>query len=186
MKKAKIETTCCFTGHRPQGLPFQTDESHPDCVKLKALLRQEIVRLITEECVTHFITGMALGVDLMAAEIVLELKREYPQITLESAIPCEEQAIKWTVEQRERYYNIAEKCDKETMLQLAYTRDCMKKRNRYMVDNSAFVLAVWDGTFRSGTGQTVRYARELCKKVTVINPKTLALTRENQLNTAQE
>lgn len=71
------------------------------------------------------------------------------------------------------------------MLQTAYTPDCMKKRNRYMVDSSAFVLAVWDGTLRSGTGQTARYARELGRKITIINPKTLELTRENQLNTAQ-
>lgn len=57
------KTTCCFTGHRPQKLPFKFDEQHPDCVRLKKLLRQELVRLITEAGVTHFITGMALGID---------------------------------------------------------------------------------------------------------------------------
>lgn len=183
--KKDVQHSCCFTGHRPQGLPFKENEDHPDCMKLKALLRQELVRLITEEGVTHFITGMALGIDLIAAELVLELKSEYPQITLESAIPYEEQASNWTVQQRERYYEIAGKCDQETILQTSYTDDCMKKRNHYMVDSSTFVLAVWDGTSRSGTAQTVRYARELCRKIIIINPKTLELTRENQLNTAQ-
>ena len=67
---------------------------------------------------------MALGVDLYAAEIVLNLKAKYPHITLESAIPCETQAVKWSVAARERYYNIAAKCDKETMLQREYTSDC--------------------------------------------------------------
>ena len=32
-------------------------------------------------------SGMAQGVDMYAAEIVLELKKQYPQITLECAIP---------------------------------------------------------------------------------------------------
>lgn len=122
-------------------------------------MRDQIVALIENEGVTHFITGMALGVDMYAAEIVLDLKSKYPHITLESAIPCETQAIKWSVASRERYYNIAAKCDKETMLQREYTPDCMDKRNRYMVDHADYILAVWNGC-PSGTGNTVRYAHK--------------------------
>nr|WP_308627840.1 SLOG family protein [uncultured Eisenbergiella sp.] len=181
-----LQQSCCFTGHRPEGLPFQADETQPGCVKLKERLTQEIERLITEEGVCHFITGMALGADQIAAELVLKLKEKHPQITLESAIPYEEQAIKWTVPQRERYYEIAEKCDETTTLQTTYTSDCMKKRNYYMVDHSGFVLAVWSGIPRSGTGQTVRYARSRGRQIIVINPKTLEITKENQLNMAQE
>ena len=72
---------------------------------LKSVMRDQIVALIENEGVTHFITGMALGVDMYAAEIVLDLKSKYHHITLESAIPCETQAIKWSVASRERYYN---------------------------------------------------------------------------------
>ena len=149
--------TCAFTGHRPQSLPFGFDESDKRCTSLKSVMRDQIVALIENEGVTHFITGMALGVDMYAAEIVLDLKSKYPHITLESAIPCETQAIKWSVASRERYYNIAAKCDKETMLQREYTPDCMDKRNRYMVDHADYILAVWNGC-PSGTGNTVRYA----------------------------
>ena len=137
--------TCAFTGHRPQSLPFGFDESDKRCTSLKSVMRDQIVALIENEGVTHFITGMALGVDMYAAEIVLDLKSKYPHITLESAIPCETQAIKWSVASRERYYNIAAKCDKETMLQREYTSDCMDKRNRYMVDHADYILAVWNG-----------------------------------------
>ena len=89
--------TCAFTGHRPQSLPFGFDESDKRCTSLKSVMRGQIVALIENEGVTHFITGMALGVDMYAAEIVLDLKSKYPHITLESAIPCETQAIKWSV-----------------------------------------------------------------------------------------
>jgi len=170
------ERTCAFTGHRPQKLPFGLNEEDERCVALKEELRKQIINLIEKENVTHFFSGMALGVDLMAAEIVLDLKEIYPRITLKSAIPCETQAVKWTVSQRERYYDIAARCDKETMLQSHYTPDCMDRRNRYMVDHADFILAVWNGK-PSGTGRTVTYARGKNRTVIVIDPVSLAVHR---------
>ncbi len=59
---------------------------------------------------THFISGMAQGVTcIAAAEIVLELKKQYPQITLECAIPYERQAVRWPEALRNRYFSIAER-----------------------------------------------------------------------------
>lgn len=168
--------TCAFTGHRPQKLPFGLNEEDARCAALKEELRKQIINLIEDENVTHFISGMALGVDLMAAEIVLDLKVSYPGITLESAIPCETQAVKWTVSQRERYYDIAAQCDKETLLQSHYTPDCMDKRNRYMVDYADFILAVWNGK-PCGTGRTVTYARGKKRTIIVIDPVFLAVNR---------
>lgn len=164
--------TCCFTGHRPQSLPFGFNENDARCAALKKALREQIIHLIEKENVTHFISGMAIGIDMYAAEIVLDLKKSYPGITLESAIPCENQAEKWTEEQRDRYFDIAAKCDKETLIQHHYTADCMHKRNHYMVDQADFIIAVWDGR-PSGTGKTVQYAQRQGKPVTIINPKTM-------------
>ena len=146
----------------------------------KAAIRRSLIILALSDSTfldNSIITGMALGVDMYAAEIVLDLKSKYPHITLESAIPCETQAIKWSVASRERYYNIAAKCDKETMLQREYTSDCMDKRNRYMVDHADYILAVWNGC-PSGTGNTVRYAHRKGKSIIVINPASLDVTRE--------
>ena len=86
-----VMKTCAFTGHRPKGLGYP--ESDGRCTALKEKLRSLIIRMIEEEGVTHFISGMAQGVDMYAAEIVLELKKQYPQITLECAIPYERQAV---------------------------------------------------------------------------------------------
>lgn len=165
---------CAFTGHRPQSLPFGFNETDERCIALKQTLRAEIIKLIEDEGVTHFISGMAIGVDMYAAEIVLGLKSSFNGIILESAIPCETQAAKWTEEQRNRYFEIAEKCDKETLIQHQYTADCMHKRNRYMVDQADVIIAVWDGR-PSGTGKTVQYAQRQGKPIRVINPKTLAI-----------
>lgn len=168
---------CAFTGHRPQSLPFGFNETDERCVALKQTLRSEIIKLIENEGVTHFISGMAIGVDMYAAEIVLGLKASYPGITLESAIPCETQAAKWNEELRDRYFEIASKCDKETLIQKHYTADCMHKRNRYMVDQADYIIAVWDGR-PSGTGKTVQYAQRQGKPVIAINPKTLKVETE--------
>ncbi len=167
-----------FTGHKSQNLPFGFNETDERCIALKQLLRNEIISLIETKDVTHFITGMAIGVDMYAAEIILGLKASYPDITLESAIPCETQTEKWTEEQRDRYYDIAAKCDKETMIQHQYTADCMLKRNRYMLDQADFIIAVWDGR-PSGTGKMVQYAWEQDKPIVIIDPKTLKVEREN-------
>ena len=57
---------CCFTGHRPEKLTIPEK-------RLAGLLEAEIIRAI-DSGHTTFITGMAKGVDIVAAEIVLRLK----------------------------------------------------------------------------------------------------------------
>ena len=50
----------------------------------------------------------------------------------------------------------------------------MHKRNRYMVDQADYIIAVWNGK-PSGTGKTVQYAQQQGKPVRVINPITLVV-----------
>ena len=66
--------SCAFTGHRPQSLPFGFNETDSRCIALKMALHDQIINLIETNGVTHFISGMAIGVDMFAAEIVLDLK----------------------------------------------------------------------------------------------------------------
>lgn len=153
------EATCCFTGHRPSGLPWGFEEGHPDCVALKNRLREELRALYDRGC-RHFITGMARGADLYFAEAVLELRDRLPGVTLEAAIPCATQSDSWRLAERMRYADILERCDMETMVQREYTRDCMLRRNRYMVERSGFLLAVYNGEGRGGTMYTLNYAMD--------------------------
>ncbi len=164
--------SCAFTGHRPQNLPFRFNELDERCVALKRVLREQIEQAITERGITHFISGMALGVDTYAAEIVLELKKKVPDIMLECAIPCISQPNHWNETQRDRYYSILTRCDQDTILQKEYTGDCMQKRNCYMVDNADLLIAVWDGS-RSGTGKTVEYAQQKGLTILIIHPVSL-------------
>lgn len=166
--------TACFTGHRPQSLMCGFDETHPACIKIKNQLERLIIGLIEKKNVTHFISGVALGVDTWAAEIVLELKDDYPNITLEAAIPCRSQADRWNIVSKKRYNRLLLLCDKVTYVNEAYTKNCMMERNIYMVDNSDYVVAVWNGK-PSGTGKTVEYAVNCGKDVFYVDPNTFLM-----------
>ena len=156
--------TCCFTGHRPQKFSFGFNEQDDRCKNLKKILRERIEYLITQQNVTYFITGMALGVDLFAAEIVMQLKQNYPHIQLECAIPCESQSKRWSKSLQNRYEMILSQCVTQTVLQKYYTSNCMLKRNQYMVDHADIILAIWNGT-PGGTEKTIQYAKQQNKRV---------------------
>ena len=163
-----MSKTVAFTGKRPQNLPWRFNEQDERCLRLKEKMRAEIKNRI-EEDYTKFIVGMALGVDTYAAEAVLELKNSYPSITIEAAIPCDSQNVKWCAADKQRYNEILGKCDKITYVGRKYTADCMMKRNYYMVDNANLLIAVCN-ELSGGTGATIRYAREKDIEVVLIQP----------------
>lgn len=150
------EQTCCFTGHRPEKLPWREDERDPRCLALKRSIVREVEKLYLRGF-RHFISGMARGCDLYFAEAVLELREVYPEISLEGAVPCESQANSWAEEERRRWRAVLDACDLETFVQRKYDRGCMHRRDRYMVDRSAAILGVFDDT-PGGTEYTLGYA----------------------------
>lgn len=150
------EETCCFTGHRPEKLPWGNNESDPRCLRLKARV-QDAIAAAYENGKRHFICGMARGCDFYFAEAVITLRSLRPDVTLEAAIPCARQSASWSVEQRERWEKLVESCDRTTVLQGEYTPDCMHRRNRYMVEHSSLVIAVYDGS-DGGTRRTLEHA----------------------------
>lgn len=145
--------TCCFTGNRPEKLPWGTNENALECIRFKESLRDTLAVLLREGY-RHFITGMARGGDLMFAEAVLELNG----VTLEAAVPFPGQPDGWNAADRARYERILKRCDVVTRVSDAYTRYCMFKRNEYMVDCASAVISLLRGP--GGTARTVEYARK--------------------------
>ena len=160
--------TVAFTGKRPQNLPWRFNEQDERCLQFKEKLKTEIENYI-KDGYTTFIVGMALGVDTYAAEAVLTLKKQYPSIILEAAIPCESQSDKWNAADRERYRVLLSQCDKRTYVGREYTANCMMERNKYMIDKADLLIAVCD-ELSGGTGATVRYAQSKGIEVVIIQP----------------
>lgn len=71
------------------------------------------------------------------------------------------QERKWTASAQEYYHSILAKANDMIYVGQEYNRDCMLERNRYLVDHPSILLAVYNGSYRSGTGMTVRHAMRL-------------------------
>lgn len=170
IKMNKINTAC-LTGHRPKSLPWGYNESKQTCVKFKEILKQILLSVIENGVIT-FLTGMAEGFDMIGAEIIIDLKKEFPNVKLVAVIPCIGQEFKWKLNQQERYKNILLHCDKKIILSKIYTPNCMNKRNLWMVQHSSVCIACWNGQ-PSGTANTVKFANQNACKVIVINPQNI-------------
>ena len=150
------QSTCSFTGHRPEKLPWKHNEEDPRCLALKQRM-EDAVEAAYEEGYRHFICGMAQGCDLYFCACVLRLREQHPDVTVEAAIPCPTQADSWRADQRARYRHLVDACDFETLVSERYSPSCMQRRDRYMVDHAALLIAAFDGS-AGGTRYTVEYA----------------------------
>lgn len=142
--------TCCFTGHR---------SIEPQHAERLPLVLENAVRAAVSEGYFIFVCGGALGFDTLAAETVLSLKNELSHINLIVVAPYEGQADNWSSADRLRYERIRNACDDYRCLSANYTTQCMRKRNRYMVELSGGCIAYCTHS-RSGSSQTVGMARE--------------------------
>lgn len=161
--------TCAFTGHRPKSFPWKYNENARDCMLLKEVLAEQIAAL-ADRGVTDWLSGMAQGADAWCAQIVLDLKKENPTLRLHCILPCEGQEDKWPIAERERYHSILKQADEVVYVSRTYHPGCMLERNRCMVDRASVLLAVYNGTYRSGTAMTVRYAKALDRELIIIDP----------------
>lgn len=149
--------TVCFTGHRK--IP-------PERLNIVARrLRETLIELIKDGYL-YFGAGGALGFDTLAAQTVLELKTIYPQIKLILVLPCLSQTRGWSGCDIETYEDIKLKADKVVYTSQEYTKGCMHKRNRHLVDNSnTCICYLTEKT--GGTAYTVDYARN--NNLSIIN-----------------
>ena len=156
MNKSKA---CCFTGHR------HISEKKIELIRRN--LKNTIIKAI-ENGYDTFYAGGAVGFDTMAAQIILELKEEYPKIKLKLALPCKSQTDGWDKNDVDEYDRIKKLADEVIYTSEENKKGCMHKRNRYLVDNSS--LCICYITRKSGgTAYTVKYAQN--NGMTVVNVK---------------
>ena len=157
-----MNKSVCFTGHRTIAEDKET---------LSARLYALLERFVTEQKVTDFYTGGAVGWDALAALTVLKLRENYTEVKLHLVLPCpfEEQSTKWNEAQKTEYLHIFGLADSAEQVSDRYYNGCMKARNARLVElASDYCICYWNPKhYRSGTGQTVRMAQK--KGIEVIN-----------------
>ena len=150
---------CCFTGHRPQKLHRAENDIKKD-------LEKAIKNAISSGYST-FITGMAYGVDIWAGEIVVRLRESNPELHLNAAIPYPDFCARWSSDWKRRYDALFEKADLIKYICPSYNAGAYQRRNEWMVDHSAHVIAVFNGG-KSGTKNTIDYARKCEIEIEII------------------
>ena len=157
-----IEETCCFTGHRPEKLKSGEAE-------IRNALKEKITEAVSKGFKT-FISGMAPGVDIWAAEEVLELKKTNGEIKLICAVPFPGVHKNRTKEERERFETIISAADGVEYICPGYTRWCFQARDKWMVDNAALIIAVYGG-IPGGTKITLDLAKKKNREIMMIEDK---------------
>ena len=149
MKKNDMRKhTCCFSGHRR--IPNE------DLLIIKQKLMGAITSAIKDGYI-FFGAGGALGFDTLAAQTVLELKKQYAHIRLILVLPCLSQARYWREQDISEYELIKRSADKVVYTSQEYSYDCMHKRNRHLVENSSLCICYLKEE-SGGTAYTVKYA----------------------------
>lgn len=163
-----LRRTCCFIDYDYN----MSEQSIEQKTEFRYKLKEIISSLIKDYRVNYFISGVGLGFEQSAVEIVLELKEEeYSQLTIEAVLPYESLSIEWNKLQRDKYYSIMQKIDKETLMQYQYTKDCIRKKNIYIINKSDFIIILCKNTCE--INHLIRYAKSKKKTIFIIEPDTL-------------
>ncbi len=96
-----------------------------------------------ENGVTDFLSGMALGVNTIYSELILAQREKNPALRLHCILPCVEQDAKWSASARERYRSVLKQTDSIVYVNRSYQKICMLERDRFLVDWSDYLLAVY-------------------------------------------
>lgn len=145
----------CATGHRPHRLGGYN-------LLTEQLLESFALTVLNEIKPTKMIVGMALGWDTAVAAASRSLSIPYI-----AAVPYKGQGTSWDYRARTIYESLLSDAEEVVYVSELYKRDVFEKRDKWMVDNSESVIALFDGELKGGTWMTVNYANHVEK--TVIN-----------------
>lgn len=136
----------CGTGHRPNKVGGYSKEAFD---RLERLAYNWIHTYRPEK----IISGGALGWDQALAQAAV-----FHGVPLVMALPFNGFECKWPRESQLFLHSLMEEADEIVYVcESGYAPWKMQERNKWMVDNSDAVLALWNGT-PGGTANCVKYA----------------------------
>lgn len=158
MTKFDKAVSAAFTGHRFYNFSQQK------------VIRERLTKAILEAYehgISNFISGFAIGIDLMAAQIVQSLRPSCPGMTLTAAIPFRGQADRFKPGDRIVYDELIASADEVIILSEYYYTRCFLDRDEFMVENASLLIAFYDGREKGGTYYTFKKAN--CLGIPVVN-----------------
>ena len=156
-----------LTGHRPDKISGWAEARGAIEVAIRKSLAEEIQRLVNEQGATTFMSGMAPGFDLWAADEVLRLRAERKigeSVRLVLAVPYPDFDRSFASEYRALYESVMANADEVIYVSPGYHRGCYTRRNDFLTESADLVLAYYEGS-EGGTRYTCRKAEKVGKKV---------------------
>ena len=157
-----MENTVCFSGYRPEKFSFALNS--PQGERLINDIEKCVQTLINKGFV-NFIVGGATGFDTVCGEVLIKLKKDYPNIKIYSYIPFRNMHLSFGAHWRDRQKRVLENSF-VTVLNEEFYRGCYFERNRKMVDEAQVLVCYYDGA-DGGTAYTENYAKK--KGIEIIN-----------------
>lgn len=151
-----------ITGHRPNKLGNDYDLTSPLILKIK----KSIILYINHVQATALVSGMALGIDTLFANIAIEMS-----IPLIAAIPDASQADRWPKQSQTIYYRLLDKALRVVNVsgKTNFKIEHLQLRNIWIVESVNTLIGVHDGS-TGGTFNCLQYAALMKRHTYIINP----------------
>ncbi len=151
-----------FSGNRLMTAPCGVEVE-----ELGATIRRELSSLLEEFYSAgerQFFVGGAVGFDLLAAEVVMELRRAHHDVELTLVRPFEGQEIRYPTVDKLRYNEILESANDVVTIAEGYNVGAYHMRNGYLVSHCNTLIAYSNGEGR-GTAATIKQAHQQGREV---------------------
>ncbi|PNZ70224.1 DUF1273 domain-containing protein [Staphylococcus croceilyticus] len=136
--------TLYVTGYKSFELNIFKDDM-PEVNYLKAFIKHKLLQYIDEGLEWVLIQGQ-IGIELWAAEVVLDLKQTYPELKLGIITPFYGHTSKWNEVNQAKYNAIVEKADfLESVHHTEYEGPYQfKQTDQFMLDHTDMTLLIYD------------------------------------------
>lgn len=176
-----------ITGYKQHELGI-FDDKHPGVRFIKKALENRL-RVLLDEGLEWVIISGQLGVETWAAEVVLDLQEEFPQLKYAVLTPFLEQEKKWNEAKQEKYQMILEQADfHRSLTNRPYEAPWQFiEKNKFFLRNSDGMLIIYDEETEGSPKFTKREADLYAEKndyqvLTITADDLRVVAEEEQLN----
>ena len=152
--------TIFISGYRPHELGIFNDK-HPGIPIIKKAIENEL-RILFDEGLEWVVISGQQGVETWAAEVIIELKNEYPNIKYSVITPFLEQEKNWNEQKQQKYHYIVSKADFVTSVtKRPYEAPWQFiEKDKFIIQNTDGILLVYD----EDNEGSPKYVKKLAQK----------------------
>lgn len=165
MEISKDKAVAFTTGYRAEKVLCDTEDKN-----LLNVIYTELYRVVSElykQGYTHYYSGMSEGIDMLAANAVLDFKEEHPDVRFMAVIPFKWQQERYSTTGENDYKAICSEADEiVTLDEESAGNDFYLQRNEYLVEHCSAMVCYHDGQCNVMT-YTYNYAEKA--KMPIIN-----------------